>query len=93
MSENQNPEAATPEEEKPSWSKPCAGCNATVERWPGQGDVSCRTESCTVSYNAFGQRLSNAWRENPSWGDEDISDMDGYEQAALVRESARERQP
>src|SRR5690606_38577027 len=24
--------------EKPTWSKPCVRCGATVERWRGQGD-------------------------------------------------------
>lgn len=57
-----------------SW--PCKKCNATVWRYRGQGDVGC---DCGAQYNAFGQRLRDDWRENPSNYDSDIGDMEGYE--------------
>lgn len=59
-----------------TWSKDCA-CGATVQRWAGQGDVDCN--NCGASYNAFGQRLRSDWRSNPSWGDADVDDMEGFE--------------
>lgn len=52
-------------------------CGATVYRYRGQSDVDC--SRCGNCYNAFGQRLRNDWRENPSNYDDDISDLDGYE--------------
>lgn len=68
---------------KPTWSKDCE-CGATVERWRGQGDVDCHR--CGASYNAFGQRLRNDWRSNPSWSDEDMGDMEGFERQQLSYE-------
>lgn len=65
------------DEEKPTWSKPCERCNHTVERWRGQGDVTCG--HCGAEYNAGGQRLRDDWRGNPSSWDDDVSDLDGYE--------------
>lgn len=64
-------------QERPTWSKPCERCNHTVERWRGQGDVTCG--NCGAEYNAGGQRLRDDWRGNPSSWDEDVSDLDGYE--------------
>lgn len=63
--------------EKPTWSKPCERCSTTVQRWRGQGDVSCG--KCSALYNAFGQRLRDDAYGNPSMWDENISDLDGYE--------------
>jgi hypothetical protein len=57
-----------------SW--PCQNCKQTVTRYRRQGDVSC---DCGAQYNAFGQRLRDDWRGNPSNYDENISDLDGYE--------------
>jgi len=54
----------------------CA-CGAIVSRYRGQGDVSC--PECNAQYNAFGQRLRDNWRDNPSVYDDEIGDMEGYE--------------
>jgi hypothetical protein len=51
-------------------------CGYEVRRYRGQGDVSC---DCGREYNAFGQLLRSNWRSNRSNWDEDVSDMDGYE--------------
>jgi hypothetical protein len=53
------------------------GCGATVERWRGQGDVSC--DRCGAWYNAGGQRLRDDWADNPSWKYGDVDDLTGYE--------------
>ena len=60
----------------PTWSKECE-CGATVERWRGDTDVSCR---CGAWYNSSGQRLRDDWMGNRSNYDDDVSDMDGFEQ-------------
>lgn len=65
------------EPEKPTWSKPCEGCGEPVERWRGMSDVTCFT--CGAEYNASGQRLRDDWRGNPSWYDDEIGDLEGYE--------------
>lgn len=54
----------------------CERCRAVVYRYRGDADVTC---PCGASYNAFGQRLRDDWRGNPSNWDDDISDLDGYE--------------
>lgn len=54
----------------------CQDCSRTVYRYRGESDVSCY---CGASYNAGGQRLRDDWRGNPSWYDEDVSDLEGYE--------------
>jgi hypothetical protein len=51
-------------------------CGARVESY-GR-DTTC--SGCYTDYNAFGQRLRAGWSGNPSLYDEDISDLDGYEQ-------------
>lgn len=68
---------------KPTWSKPCGGCGATVERWRGQGDVQC---SCGAWYNVGGQRLTDDWTSNPAWRDDDVDDLTGYELSKLNAE-------
>jgi uncharacterized Zn finger protein (UPF0148 family) len=55
----------------------CDRCGTEVQHYPGEGDVAC--PKCDAQYNAFGQRLRDDWRGNPSNYDEDISDLDGYE--------------
>ena len=62
----------------------CGNCGQTVERYRGEGDVSC---DCGAQYNASGQRLRDNWRDNRSWSDEDIDDMEGYERSMLALES------
>lgn len=68
----------------PVWSKQCGDCGGTVERWRGETDVTCPT--CGASYNAGGQRLRDAWRRNPSWYDDDIDDLTGFELQQLAHE-------
>jgi len=50
--------------EKPTWAKPCEKCGRQIERFRGQGDISC---SCGAWYNAGGQRLRDDWCGNESW--------------------------
>lgn len=59
-----------------SWPCQNKNCKHTVWRYRGQGDVSC---DCGAQYNAFGQRLRDDWRGNPSNYDSEIGDMEGYE--------------
>lgn len=59
-----------------SWE--CARCKETVTRYRGQSDVDC--DNCGACYNAGGQRLRDDWRGNASNYNDDISDLDGYEQ-------------
>jgi hypothetical protein len=61
---------------EPTWVKECDSCGWEVERYRGQSEVSC---GCGAQYNAFGQRLRDDWRGNRSNYDEDVSDMDGFE--------------
>ena len=65
---------------EPTWTKTCA-CGGAVKRYRGEGDVEC--PDCEQPYNAFGQVLNRYWQHNPSNDDEDVSDLDGYEVAAL----------
>ena len=51
-------------------------CGIEVRRYRGMGDVTC---DCGQSYNAFGQRLRSDYRSNRSMYDDEVSDMDGYE--------------
>lgn len=61
-----------------SWT---CDCGETIERYRGQGDVTCT--NCEQEYNAFGQRLRRGWSDNPSSYDENISDLEGDELAGL----------
>lgn len=54
----------------------CKVCGATVESYGGY-DTQCGR--CGQEYNAFGQMLREGWQDNPSWGDDEIGDMEGYE--------------
>lgn len=65
----------------------CEKCGAEVRRYRGQSDVDCECGAC---YNASGQRLRDNWRDNASNYDDEISDMDGYEMAALRRDAELE---
>lgn len=58
----------------------CENCDSEVRRYRGQSDVSCH---CGAQYNASGQRLRDDWRNNRSNWDEDVSDMDGFEESQL----------
>lgn len=60
-----------------SWYKPCVDCGAMVERYRGDGDVSC--DNCGALYNAFGQRLRDDALGNPSMYDDEIDDLEGFE--------------
>lgn len=68
--------------ERPTWVKTC-DCGQQVERWRGQGDVSC---SCGAWYNAFGQRLRDDWAGNPAWSDDELDDLEGFERQQLARD-------
>ncbi|AZS12586.1 hypothetical protein HWB99_gp050 [Mycobacterium phage DrLupo] len=63
----------------------CEKCGNEVRRYRGERDASCN--ECGAQYNAGGQRLRDDWRDNPAWSDDSISDMDGYEMAALRRDA------
>jgi hypothetical protein len=65
------------DEPVPTWVKPCQECGTDVERYHGESDVTCG--KCGAQYNAFGQRLRDDWRGNPSNYDDDIGDLEGYE--------------
>lgn len=52
-------------------------CGEEIRRYRGQSDVDCH--ECGACYNASGQRLRDDWRSNRSNWDENVSDMDGYE--------------
>jgi hypothetical protein len=58
----------------------CTRCDAPNHRYRGQGDFTC---NCGANYNCFGQRLrDNLYtRPNLSEYDDEIGDMEGYEQA------------
>lgn len=73
------------EAEGPTRTWECGDCGATVERWRGQGDVDCG--ECGALYNSFGQRLRDDWWGNPSWADDDVDDMEGFERQQLRAES------
>lgn len=64
-------------DDEPTWSKPCERCGREISRWYGMSDVSCG--ECGAEYNAFGQRLRDDWRGNPSSWDDEIGDLEGYE--------------
>jgi hypothetical protein len=69
----------------------CENCGGEVTRCRGEGDVSC--PDCDAQYNAFGQRLRDDWRDNMSNYDDEIGDMEGYEDAMAARErEGRRRQ-
>jgi hypothetical protein len=67
----------------PTWAKPCEKCGQQVERWRGQGDVSC---SCGAWYNAGGQRLRDDWAGNLAWRDDEVDDLEGFERQQLAKE-------
>lgn len=52
-------------------------CGATVElpSWWANTCTSCGTE-----YNGAGQRLRSDWRGNPSLYDDEVGDLEGFEQ-------------
>ena len=50
----------------------------------GTGDQSC---TCGAWYNTAGQQLRDDWTHNPAWRDNDVDDMEGYEQACLRNEA------
>lgn len=71
--------------EGPTWTKSCERCGIIVERWRGEGDVSCE---CGAWYNAGGQRLRDDWMDNPSWKYGDVDDLEGFEQQQIMEEEA-----
>lgn len=58
-----------------SWD--CA-CGNVVKVYRLGRDTTC--SSCGQWFNSAGQRLRNDWMNNRSCWDEEVSDMDGYEE-------------
>lgn len=69
--------------EEPTWVKECTKCGAEISRYRGMYGVTC---TCGAEYNAFGQRLRDDYRSNPSLYNEDIGDMEGFEMSQLAKE-------
>ena len=63
-----------------SWA--CRQCGKTVTASRGR-DAEC---TCGAQYNAFGQRLRDDWRSNPSLYDDEIGDLEGFEISQLRKE-------
>jgi hypothetical protein len=61
---------------EPTNSWECNKCKEIVERYRGEVTVTC---SCGQEFNASGQMLVSDWRGNPSWYNDDIGDLEGYE--------------
>lgn len=60
-------------------------CGEHLERWRGQGEVSC---DCGAEYNSSGQLLRSDWRSNPAWADDEIDDLTGFEISQLREEGS-----
>ena len=69
---------------RPTWEKACDRCGYSVARYRGQHGVTC--DNCGAEYNAGGQRLRDNWRNNSSWYDDEVDDLEGYERACLSEE-------
>lgn len=54
-------------------------CGRTVASSHG-ADVLC---DCGQWFNAWGQRLRHDWASNPSWDDDEVGDLEGFELAQL----------
>lgn len=61
----------------------CDNCGNEIRRYRGCGDQQCE---CGQWYNASGQKLRNDWMNNYSNYDDDVSDMDGFEESQLRNE-------
>lgn len=59
-----------------SWKCETGKCTATVTTYRGR-DTTCHV--CGQWFNGGGQRLRNDWMNNPSYYNDNISDMEGYE--------------
>lgn len=53
-----------PEPDQPTNTFPCKDCGTTLERYRGQGDITC--PNCGAEHNSFGQRLA----PRSQWGEE-----------------------
>lgn len=62
---------------------PCHKCGKTVTTDGGR-DTACY--DCGAQYNGSGQRLRDNWQSNRSLYDEDVSDLEGFEEACLRSE-------
>lgn len=63
----------------------CTQCGAVVMRWRGVAtEPSC--DECGAQYNASGQRLRDDWRGNRSTWDENVGDLEGFEEQQLRAE-------
>jgi hypothetical protein len=70
-----------PEPAEPTNTFPCANCGTGLERYRGEGDISC--PSCGAEHNSFGQRLAprSQWGEETGESLSDINnprDPEGY---------------
>lgn len=63
----------------------CDACGTTVERYRGESNIAC--PKCNAQYNCFGQRLRDDWAGNRSNWDDDVSDMDGFEEQQLASDA------
>jgi uncharacterized CHY-type Zn-finger protein len=72
-------------ENKPTNTFPCGKCGKTLERYRGDTIVSC--PDCGSDHNSGGQIYRDNWRANMSNYDDELSDLDGFEQAELKEES------
>ncbi len=70
---------------QPTWRKPCDRCGTLVSRFRGQTEVSCL--KCGAWYNAAGQSLRDNWQSNASNYDDEVSDLEGMEQAEARAET------
>ena len=64
----------------PRGTKVCEACGREIQRWRGQGDITC---VCGAWYNASGQRLRDDWQGNQSWRDDDL---EGFERQQLAKD-------
>lgn len=55
----------------------CDDCGTEIRRYRGSGERDC--PECGACYNASGQRLRDDWRGNMSNYDDEIGDLEGFE--------------
>lgn len=66
----------TSSDEGPTHEFSCKVCSKNLARWRGQESVTC---TCGAEYTPSGQQIRSDWRSNPSYFDDDISDLEGFE--------------
>lgn len=65
----------------------CDRCGTLILRFRGQNDLQCHT--CGAHYNCFGQRLRDDLHSRPNFSefDDELGDMEGYEDAMIRSEN------